>query len=137
MGKIMKYKQLLLISLLGAGLLVNNGCPAIFIGAAAGGAAGAGTVAYVGGELKSTEKVSLNRAWKASQIAMRDLEFNITDKGKDVFDAEVMASGAAGKKIKVALKKISDTHTEIRIRIGTFGDKSLSLKILERIKKRF
>jgi hypothetical protein len=133
MGKIMKYKQLLPISLLGAGLLVNNGCPAILIG----GAAGAGTVAYVGGELKSTEKVSLNRAWKASQIAMRDLEFNITDKGKDAFDAEVMASGAAGKKIKVALKKISDTHIEIRIRIGTFGDKSLSLKILERIKKRF
>ena len=130
--KIRKCKSLLLISLLGASLLVNNGCPALFIG----GAAGAGTIAYVGGELKSTQEVSLNRAWKATQIAMRDLEFNITDKGKDVFDAEVMASGAAGKKIKVALKKISDTRTEIRIRIGTFGDQSLSLQILERNKKR-
>jgi hypothetical protein len=136
-GKIMRYKQLLLISLLGCGLLVNSGCPAVFVGAAAGGAAGAGTIAYVGGELKSSEEVSLNRAWKATQMAMRDLEFSITDKGKDAFDAELRASGAGGKKIRVALKKISDTRTEIRIRVGTFGDESLSLKILERIKNRF
>jgi hypothetical protein len=70
-------------------------------------------------------------------MAMDDLEFHTTDKAKDAFDAELSASGAGGKKIKVALKKISDTSTEIRIRVGTFGDESLSRKILEKIKKRF
>ena len=98
---------------------------------------GAGTIAYIGGELKSTEEVSLNRAWKAARKAMNDLEFNITSKGKDAFDAELSASGAGGKKIKVTLKKISDNRTEIKIRIGTFGDESLSRQILEKIKKRF
>ena len=134
----MNYKQSILLPLiLGLSLLLNNGCPAIFVGAAAGGAAGAGTVAYIGGELKSIEEVSLSRAWNATQQAMDDMKFHIADKGKDAFDAELSATGANGKQIKVALKKISNTRTEIRIRIGTFGDKSLSQQILETIKKRF
>ncbi len=133
----MNYKQLLVPFILGLSLLVNNGCPAVFVGAAAGGAAGAGTVAYIGGELKSTEGVSLHRAWKATKTAMRDLEFRITEEAKDAFDAELRASGAGDKKIKVALKRISEGRTAIRIRVGTFGDESLSQKILEAIKKRF
>ena len=132
----MNYKKLLLTLILGLSLLVNSGCPAaVLIGG--GAAAGGGSFAYIKGELKSTEEVSLNRAWKATQMAMDDLEFHTTGKEKDAFDAELRASGVGGKKIKVALKKISDTSTEIRIRIGTFGDKSLSKQILEKIKKRF
>lgn len=133
----MNYRQLLLPLMLGLSLLVNNGCPAVFVGAAAGGAAAVGAVRYVGGELRSTEEISLSRAWKATQLAMGDLEFHIEEKGKDAFDAELNASGASGKKIKVALKKISDKRTEVRIRIGIFGDESLSRQILEKIKKRF
>lgn len=129
----MNYKKLFLPFMLGLSLVVNNGCPVVFVG----GAAGAGTVAYMGGELKSTEEVSLSRAWKASQAAMADLEFTTKEKAKDAFDAELKADGAGGKKIKVTLKKISDSSTEIRIRVGTFGDEALSLQILERIKKRF
>ena len=127
----MNYKKSLLTLMLGLSLLVNSGCPAFLIGGAAG------TAVYIAGELKSTEEVSLNTAWDATQKAMDDMELNITDKAKDAFDAELSASGAAGKKIKVALKKISNKRTEIRIRIGTFGDKSLSQQILETIKKRF
>ena len=133
----MNYRQLLFPLILALSLVINSGCPAVFVGAAAGGAVGAGTVAYIGGELKSTEAVSLNRAWKASQMAMGDLGFKITDKDKDAFDAELRASGAGRKKIRIALKRISDTSTEIKIRIGTFGDESLSRQILEKIEKQF
>ncbi len=132
----MNYKQLLLTLILGLSLLVNSGCPALLVGVAAGGAAGVGAVKYVGGELRSTEEVSLNRAWKATQKAILDLEFTITSKEKDVFDAQLIASGAADKRIKVRLKKQSETLTEIRMRIGVFGDESLSRHILEKIKKR-
>jgi hypothetical protein len=48
----MDYKRLLLLPVLGLSLLVNSGCSPVIVGAAAG--VGAGTVAYVGGELKST-----------------------------------------------------------------------------------
>ena len=123
--------------LFAAGLLLSAslsiGCPAVLVGGAAGG----GAVAYIRGELKTTEEVSLNRAWRAAQTAMSDLEFSITDKEKDAFDARIHASGAGGKAIDVALKKISPTRTEISIRVGLFGDKSLSRQILKKIKGRF
>ncbi len=47
------------------------------------------------------------------------------------------ARGAGDKKIRVKVKKQSDTVTEIRIRVGMFGDESMSRQILDRIKKRF
>jgi len=130
-GKIMNYKKLLLTFILGLSLLVNSGCPAFLIGGAAG------TAVYIAGELKSTEEVSLNTAWDATQKAMKDLEFTIISKEKDVFDGQLIAKGAAKKIIKIKFHRQSDTLTEVRIRIGTFGDKSLSQQILETIKKRF
>jgi len=133
----MDYKQLLLLLTLGFGLLVNNGCPPVLVGAAAGVGVGAGTVAYVGGELKSTEDVSLDRAWDATQEAIGDLGFTITERQKDLFNAQLNASGIAGKKITIALKKISDMSTGFKIRVGVFGDEAQSREILEGIKKRF
>ena len=75
----------------------------------------------------------MNEAWKATQMAMDDLEFHITGKRKDAFEAELSASGAGDKKIMVTLKKIFDTRTEIKIHIGTLGDEYLSRQILETI----
>ena len=129
----MKYLRYLFASGLLLSASLSIGCPAVLVGGAAGG----GAVAYIRGELKTTEEVSLNRAWKAAQMAMSDLEFTITDKEKDAFDARIHASGAGGKAIDVALKKISPTRTEISIRVGLFGDKSLSRQILKKIKGRF
>jgi hypothetical protein len=114
-------------------MFMSMGCPAVIVGGAAGG----GTIAYLKGELKSTEGVSLNRAWKATRIAMKDLEFLTEEMEKDAFDARLSARGAGGKNINVALKKISPTRTEIRIRVGLFGNESLSRQILEKIKQRF
>jgi hypothetical protein len=114
-------------------LLFGAGCAALLVG----GAAGAGTVAYVAGELKSTENVSLDRAWKATQSAMKELEFAVTQKEKDALEAELTARGAGDKKVKVQLEKKADHVTEIRIRVGTFGDESLSIQILDKIKSRF
>ena len=129
----MKYVRFLVVVGLLLSASLSIGCPAVLVGGAAGG----GAMAYVRGELKTTEEVSLNRAWRASQMAMSDLEFTISNKEKDAFDARINASGAGGKAIDVALKKISPTRTEIGIRVGLFGDESLSRQILERIKRRF
>lgn len=131
----MNYTKFALILLLGLNVLISNGCPApVFL---MGGAAGAGTVAYVGGELKTVQKVSLNKAWNATQKAMKDLGFTITSKEKDAFNGQLTAKGAANKIIRIKLKRQSNMRTEIRIRVGTFGDESVSLEILERIKKQF
>lgn len=113
-------------------LALTTGCVAVAVGAAAG----AGTYAYIKGELKSTESASLERTWSATQGAMKDLQFVVTSQKKDALEAELIARNASDKKITVSLKKISDTATEVRIRVGSFGDESLSRVILEKIKHR-
>ncbi len=124
-------KKLSLGILLGVILLFNSGCVALLIG----GGAGAGTVAYLKGELKSVVEASLEKTYQASQDALGDLEFPVTGRQKDAFSAELTARGGNDKKIEIDLKKLSDKMTEIKIRVGIFGDESLSQLILERIMK--
>ena len=114
-------------------LALGNGCALFVVGGAA--AAGAGGYAYANGVAKSTESAPLNKVWSASLSAMKDLEFPVTSQKKDALEAELVARNASDKKITVSLKKLSDTTTEVRIRVGTFGDESLSRVILDKIKK--
>jgi hypothetical protein len=127
----MNSKQGLLITIVGMGLLMNSGCAAVLVGGAAG------TVLYVKGELHSTEGASLDRAWNATQAAIGDMGFTVTAKDKDAVSAELNAITADGKRIKIVLNREADNVTEISIRVGTFGDESMSRLILERIRKRF
>lgn len=119
---------------LGSFLLFNAGCAALLIGG--GAAAGVGTVAYVKGELKSTQEVPLDAVWKGTLAAIEELEFVTTKHEKDALSATLTARGAEDKKITIKLKRISETLTQLRIRVGTFGDENLSHLILDKIKAR-
>ena len=131
----MKTKYFLLAA--AAGLAVAGaGCAAIVVGGAVA-AAGVGTYAYVNGEMKGTEAVSMDQAWSASQAAMKDLEFPILNKAKDALEAELTARTATDKRVVIKLKRVTDTATEIRIRVGTWGDEAMSQKILDKIKSHF
>lgn len=131
----MDSKQGLLITILGMSVLMSSGCAAVLLGGAAAGTAG--TVLYVKGELHSTEDVSLDRAWDATQAAIKDMGFIVTTEDKDAVSATLVALTADSKKIKIILNRKTDKLTEISIRVGTFGDESMSRLILERIRKRF
>ena len=57
-------------------LLFSSGCAGVlWLGGGAG--AGAGTIAYLKGELKSTEEASIDRTWQAAQKAIEELEFSV------------------------------------------------------------
>lgn len=124
-------RKLLFIILLGIILLSSYGCAAflVFMGATAG------TVAYIKGELKSVEEASLDRTWDAAQKAIKNLEFTLTKKQKEAISARLITRGADKKKISINLQKITEELTEVRIRIGIFGDAPLSRLILERLKE--
>jgi hypothetical protein len=122
-----------IIPLLGA-LGLATGCAVVAVGAAAG--AGAAGYAYVSGVLISTESASLDRTWNATLAAMKELEFPITSQRKDALQASLVARNAYDKKISIRLKKVAEQSTEVRIRVGTFGDETMSRAILEKIKKR-
>jgi hypothetical protein len=114
--------------------LVNSGCAAVLLGG--GAAAGAGTVLYVKGELQSVEEVPLDRAWNAANLAVRDMGFVIGNSEKDDLSGNLTAYTADNKKVQIKLKRRAESITEIRIRVGTFGDESLSRLILEKIRER-
>ncbi|MBI3417471.1 MAG: DUF3568 family protein [Verrucomicrobia bacterium] len=131
----MKFKTGVYLLSLALVSLIATGCAAVLIGG--GVAAGVGTVAYVRGELKTTESVPLARAWSASLAAVKDLQFLVLEKQKDGLNGRITARGADDKKIQIALKMLNEKTTEIRIRVGTFGDETQSRLILDRLKKHF
>lgn len=116
-----------------AGTVLAAGCAALFIGAAIG----AGSIAYVSGELRAADQVQMDRAWNASLRVMEELEFKVTKSQKDALAGLIVARRADDTRITVHLKRQTDQVTEFRIRVGTFGDEALSRLIYEKIKKRF
>lgn len=112
-------------------LALGSGCVLFVAGAAAG--AGVAGYAWVNGEIHTTENASLDRTWNAVLAAMKDLEFPVTEQSKDALEASLTARNASNTNISIKLKNLSNNSTEIRIRVGTFGDESMSRIILNKI----
>jgi hypothetical protein len=127
-------KTKLLMTLLMASLLAfGSGCLLFVAGAAAG--AGAVGYAYVNGEVESTEAASLSRTWDASLAAMQDMQYTVTSKAKDALEGNLTARNANNTEIKIKLKYVSNTATEVHIRVGKIGDETLSRAILDKIRE--
>lgn len=128
-------QAILLVLMLAVSPLILTGCLAA---AAIGGGAvvGAGTIAYLKGELKATEGYSMNVTWAATVAAVDELEFLVINKVKDEVSAELKAQTADNKTVNIKLKRIADNLTEITIRVDTFGDEALSRYILNKIQSK-
>ncbi|MBI1976255.1 MAG: DUF3568 family protein [Candidatus Omnitrophica bacterium] len=113
--------------------LISSGCAALIVGAAAG----AGSVAYFKGELKSVEKGTVDQAYQATLRAVDQLQMFIIKKQKDKTKAMISARRADDTKVTVRVRRLGDEVTEIRIRVGVLGDEGTSRQILEEIKKGF
>lgn len=100
----------------------------------AAGAAGAGAVAYVRGEMEANLEHDLNAVFKAAQRALADLELAKIDDQKSGVDALLISRTALDKRVEIKLRKITGNVTKVQIRIGLMGDQELSLTILEKIK---
>ncbi len=122
------------VLLLTVALLTAPGCTLALL--AGGAAAGAGTVAYVRGDLESTEEMSLDRAWTAARAALADLGLAVTSTEKDGVSATIWARGSEDKRIRVSLRRTSERLTHVRIRVDYFGDEQLSRIILEKLRAR-
>lgn len=99
----------------------------------AAGAAGAGAVAYVRGELESNIARNIDDVYRATQRTVQELEFARISEQKSAVDAVVVSRTALDKKIEIKLQRTSAELTKVRIRVGLIGDEALSLSILERI----
>ncbi len=112
----------------GAALL--QGCAALVVGAAAG----AGTIAYVNGEIETVLEASMDDAWLATEAAIKDLQFTVIETKKDSISADHVSQTAQEKKSHIRLNRETDETTRVRIRVDVFGNEELSRTILEKIK---
>ena len=127
-----KYQKLTLVLLLLASPVVLTGCLAA--AAVGGGAvAGAGTIAWMQGELKSTEGYPFAKVWAATVKAIEQLDFMVVNKVSDAISGKIDSVTADNKKVKIQVKRVGDNITEIKIRVDTFGDETLSRYILSKI----
>ena len=112
-------------------VLMLQGCVAVI-----GAGAGAGTVAYVRGELQTSYAASFNRTWEASLAALKDLSITIYNTEKDATEGNIEATKADGTKVKINLKPAGSDITAVKIRVGIFGDEEVSRTISNQISKR-
>ncbi len=125
----MSARRLLVALLLGVSAAGLSGCIAVV----AAGAAGTG-VAWYRGQLEANLDQNIEAVFAASQKALNQLEFaNISNK-KSTVDAQLVSRTALDKKVEVTLQKVTDRSTKVIIRIGVFGDETLSMSILDKIK---
>ncbi|MHC4705317.1 MAG: DUF3568 family protein, partial [Planctomycetota bacterium] len=98
-------KVLLTIVLIGAGCL-SQGCMLAAVGVGA-----AGTIAYVRGDLQTTESEPIDVVYDACLKALEQLELPVTSKSKDALVAQITSFDAQDKKIKIKLKAETDETT--------------------------
>jgi len=91
---------------------------------------------YYSGKLYAVSSTDLTGVYEATLNAMQDLEFEVTEKAKDVFYAKVVAKGADGKKVTITIKPKEDNLTELNIKVDLLGNEQRSRVIYEHILQR-
>lgn len=110
--------------------VVQSGCLIVAAGAAA-----AGTVMYVRGELQASLANPYPAVITATGEAIEKLQFRkISEKG-DALKTVIVARTGSDKKVEITVKKVTDSVTKVEIRVGVFGNEALSMTILEKIKE--
>lgn len=117
--------------------LIPGACAAPAIVVTAGlGALQTGTDAFIRGELESTVPHTMAEVFEATQAALLELEFPIRRADIGDKNAYVVSAEAQGRKIDVSLELKSPIVTKVNIRVGVFGDRTMSQLILLTIQSR-
>ena len=88
------------------------------------------------GLLRSTLGASMSDVVNATTATLEDLELVAVDSTVDQLKGRITARMAVGRKVTINLQSTDFDSTSIRIKVGTFGDRSISLQILRNIEKR-
>lgn len=118
-----------LVSGLALVLCVQSGCVVVAVGAAA-----AGTVAYVRGDLQATLDADYERALRATREGLSRMKYALVSDRSDAISGQFVARTALDKRVEVDVTKGSERATQLRIRVGVFGDEEISRALLDQIK---
>jgi len=134
-----KIKLTVFLALMLAAMAFVQGCALLLLGGAAAGAA-YGTVKYVNNTLDVTHEVSLDKAWKAANAALKELQMPVTATTKDGATGRLEAVNAQNQPVVIQTIRKTDTVTEIQITVGTFesaANQTEAQQIYDHMKARF
>jgi hypothetical protein len=109
--------------------LATSGCGALLLLGGAGGSA----IAFATGELTSQEKAPLAELDAACGVALEDLGYSQIGVERDAERVRWRATTAGGEPVDIHLRAKGPRRTEVRIRVGVFGDETHSRLVLEQI----
>lgn len=114
--------------------MVVSGCAVAVLATGAG--LGAGTYAWIKGELKRTYPATYDAVWNASSDALQSLEMPVVSQQRDALKGTIMAKRADGSDVRVDVKYLTENTTQVSVRIGLFGDRPDSARVHETIQAR-
>ena len=88
------------------------------------------------GVLKATLQGSVPDVVNATNATLEDLELTAVENTVDKLKGKITARMAVGTKVTIGLEAVGTGSTAVRIKVGTFGDKSISMQIFRNIEKR-
>ncbi len=88
------------------------------------------------GVMRSTLAGAMPEVVAATNATLTDLELVAIDSTVDKLKGKITARMAVGTKVTINLEAVDFASTSIKIKVGTFGDRSISLQILQNIEKR-
>lgn len=107
----------------------SGGCGALLLV----GGAGTSAIAFATGELRVTEDVPLSALDTACLFAVERLAYEDIRIERDADRVRFRARTPGGEPVDLRLLAKGPEKTDLRIRIGTFGDESTSRLVLEEI----
>jgi hypothetical protein len=124
-----RFKNLLVLLTFMYFAITFAGCAALLLG----GAAGAGSVVYVKGQLKEDITVSVPAVHKASISTLKDLNLPIIEDSHDKLSAKIKSRFASGEDVWIDIESVTAESSKITIRVGVLGDQYKSRQILDGI----
>lgn len=108
-----------------------SGCGALLLV----GGAGTSAIAFATGELTVTEALPIGELQAATRIAVETLRYVDAEAVQDGNRVRWRATTAGGDPVDIRLISQGPQETEIRIRVGVFGNEARSRLVLEQIRQ--
>lgn len=112
-------------------VLAQGGCGALLLV----GGAGTSAIAFATGELRVTEAASLTQVHDATRLAVEALRYADAEAVLTKDNVRWTATTAGGDPVDIRLYADGPEQTELRIRIGIFGNEARSRLVLEQIRQ--
>ncbi len=72
---------------------------------------------------------------KATERALKKLQFTTISVNKDALNAVFIARTATDKRIEIRVTKTDEQNASAHVRVGIFGDEALSRTIIQHIER--